>query len=71
MPHVVEAIGFGMTEFAGHSAQDLIKALRIAIQMSRKHKEWFSFRILGSWAAHYAVSAFTRLGLGCAVGRSR
>jgi predicted metal-dependent phosphoesterase TrpH len=61
--HVVEAIGFGMTEFAGHSAQDLIKALRSRGTNVRKHKEWSAFRILGSWAAHYAVSAFTRLGL--------
>jgi predicted metal-dependent phosphoesterase TrpH len=61
--HIVETIGFGMTEFSGHSAQDLIKALRNCHTNVRKHKEWSAFRILGSWAAHYAVSAFTRLGL--------
>jgi predicted metal-dependent phosphoesterase TrpH len=61
--HIVETIGFGMTEFAGHSVQDLIKALRNCHTNVHRHKEWSAFRILGSWAAHYAVSAFTRLGM--------
>jgi predicted metal-dependent phosphoesterase TrpH len=62
--HVIETIGFGMTEFAGHSAQDLIKALYGRRTNIHKHKEWSAFRILGSWAAHYVISTVTiRLGM--------
>lgn len=61
--HIVETIGFGMTEFTGHTVRDLIAALRSRVTTIRKHKEWSAFRILGSWAAHYTVSAFTRLGM--------
>ena len=58
--HVVEAIGLGATEFDGHTAQDLINALRAGNVRQRKQKEWNSVRILGSWAANYVGSAFTR-----------
>lgn len=59
--HVVEAIGLGATEFDGHTAQDLISALRNGDVRIRKQAEWTSVRILGSWAANYLGSAFTRL----------
>lgn len=59
--HVVEAIGLGATEFEGHSAQDLVKALKRRDVRLRKQAEWTSARILGSWAANYVGSAFTRL----------
>lgn len=59
--HVVEAIGLGATEFEGRSAQDLVKALKRGDVRIRKQKEWTSARILGSWAANYLGSAFTRL----------
>jgi predicted metal-dependent phosphoesterase TrpH len=59
--HVVEAIGLGATEFDGRTARDLIKALRKGNVRQRKKKEWNSARILGSWAANYVGSAFTRL----------
>ena len=59
--HVVEAIGLGATEFDGHTAQDLITALRKGNVRHHKQKEWNSVRILGSWAAKYVGSAFTRL----------
>jgi predicted metal-dependent phosphoesterase TrpH len=59
--HVVEAIGLGATEFDGHTAQDLISALRNGNVRIRKQAEWTSVRILGSWAANYLGSAFTRL----------
>jgi predicted metal-dependent phosphoesterase TrpH len=59
--HVVEAIGLGATEFDGHTAQDLIKALYKGNVRIHKKKEWNSARILGSWAANYIGSAFTRL----------
>jgi len=59
--HVVEAIGLGATEFDGHTAQHLITALQTGNVRHRKQKEWNSVRILGSWAANYVGSAFTRL----------
>jgi predicted metal-dependent phosphoesterase TrpH len=59
--HVVEAIGLGATEFDGHTARDLIFALQNGDVRIRKQAEWTSARILGSWAANYVGSAFTRL----------
>lgn len=59
--HVVEAIGLGATEFDGYTAQDLITALQKGIVRHHKQKEWNAVRILGSWAAKYVGSAFTRL----------
>jgi predicted metal-dependent phosphoesterase TrpH len=59
--HVVEAIGLGMTEFEGCTAQDLLIALQNGETRQRRKKEWNAVRILGSWAAHYIGSAFTRL----------
>lgn len=58
--HVIEAIGLGVTEFDGHTAPDLIHALQAGNVGQRKQKEWNSVRILGSWAANYAGSTFTR-----------
>ena len=58
--HIVEAIGLCMTEFAGHTAKDLLKAIRTGRTTIHKKKEWNSIRILGSWAANYVGSAFTR-----------
>ena len=58
--HVVEAIGLGVTEFDGRTAQDLLAALQNGNVRHRKQKEWSSVRILGSWAANYMGSAFTR-----------
>jgi len=59
--HVIEAIGLGVTEFQGHTAQDLMHALQAGHVGQRKQKEWNSVRILGSWAANYVGSTFTRL----------
>ena len=59
--HVAEAIGLGATQFEGQTAQDLIKALYRGNVRIHKKKEWNSVRILGSWAANYVGSAFTRL----------
>jgi len=61
--HVVEAIGLGATEFDGHTAQDLLTALHNGNIRHRKQKEWSSVRILGSWAANYVRSSFTRWSL--------
>jgi predicted metal-dependent phosphoesterase TrpH len=59
--HFAEAIGLGMTEFDGRSSQDLLVALQQGTTRLRKQKEWSAARILGSWAANYVGSAFTRL----------
>lgn len=59
--HVIQAIGLGMTEFDGQTAHELKKALLTRNVRQRKKKEWNSARILGSWAANYVGSAFTRL----------
>jgi predicted metal-dependent phosphoesterase TrpH len=59
--HVVEAIGLGVTEFDGCTAQDLLHALQKGETRQRKQKEWNTVRILGSWAVNYVGSAFTRL----------
>jgi predicted metal-dependent phosphoesterase TrpH len=58
--HIVEAIGLGVTEFDGRTAQDLLTALQNGNVQHRKQKEWGPVRILGSWAANYLGSAFTR-----------
>jgi len=59
--HVVEAIGLGATKFEGHTALELINALQTGNVGQHKQKEWNSVRILGSWAANYVGSTFTRL----------
>lgn len=58
--HVLEAIGLGVTEFDGCTAQDLVLAMRKRETRQRRQKEWNAARILGSWAANYIGSAFTR-----------
>lgn len=59
--HIVEAMGLGVVEFEGHTAQELIDALYSGNIHQHKQKEWNSVRILGSWATQYIGSAFTRL----------
>jgi predicted metal-dependent phosphoesterase TrpH len=59
--HVTEAIGLGMTEFRGHTAKDLIRAIRTGKTSIQKKTEWNAVHILGSWAANYIASKFTRL----------
>ena len=57
----VEAIGPGVTKFDGYTAQDLLIALQKGETRQPTQKEWNAARILGSWAANYIGSAFTRL----------
>jgi len=59
--HIIETIGLGATKFDGHTAQDLINALKNGNVRIHKQKEWNTLHILGSWATHYVGSAFTRL----------
>ncbi len=59
--HVIDTIGFGATEFDGHTAADLLIALKNKTTKVRKQNEWSTFRILGSWGIRYVESAFTRM----------
>ena len=59
--HVAGAVGLGATEFEGHTAGDLLKALHEGTTKVHRQKEWNSARILGSWAANYLGSAFMRI----------
>jgi hypothetical protein len=59
--HVLNAIGLGATEFDGHTARELVRALYNGTVRQHKKKEWNSARILGSWVAGYVGSAFSRL----------
>jgi predicted metal-dependent phosphoesterase TrpH len=59
--HVVDAIGLGATEFEGHSAADLLVALKNKTTKVRKQKEWSALRVLGSWGIRYMESAFIRV----------
>ena len=59
--HVLDAVGLGVTEFVGHTARDLVRALQNSNVRQQKQDEWNTVRILGSWAASYVGSAFTRL----------
>jgi predicted metal-dependent phosphoesterase TrpH len=59
--HIIDTIGFGVTEFEGSSAADLLAALKNKATRVRKHKEWSAFRILSSWGIRYMGSAFVRM----------
>jgi predicted metal-dependent phosphoesterase TrpH len=61
--HVLEAIGLGMTEFPGSTADDLLAALKNGTTTVRKGREWNTFQILGSWFAKYAASAVNRFSM--------
>ena len=61
--HVIDTIGFGATEFEGHTAQDLLNALRNKTTKVRKQNEWSTLQILSNWGIRYAESAFARIAL--------
>ena len=58
---IIDTIGFGLTEFEGRTAADLLLALKNKTTKVRRHKEWSAFRILGSWGIRYMGSAFVRM----------
>jgi predicted metal-dependent phosphoesterase TrpH len=58
--HIIDTIGFGVTEFKGHRACDLLQALKEGTTKARKQKEWSPLRILGSWGMRYLGSMLTR-----------
>lgn len=59
--HILKTIGMGATQFEGHTADSLIQAIRTRKTFVQKQKKWNAVRILGSWAANYVASLFTRL----------
>lgn len=59
--HILRTIGRGATQFEGHTAQDLLNSIRTRKTSVQKQKKWNAVQILGSWAANYAASLFTRL----------
>lgn len=61
--HVIDTIGFGATEFEGHTAQDLLNALRNKTTKVRKQNEWSAFQIISNWGIRYAESTFARLAM--------
>jgi predicted metal-dependent phosphoesterase TrpH len=58
--HVVDTIGFGVTEFEGKTATGLLKALRERATRPRKMKEWSPLHILSNWGLRYVERAFAR-----------
>ncbi len=61
--HVVSAIGLGVTYFPGHTAGDLLQALRARTTSVVRQSPWSSMRILGTWALDYVGSLGVRLRL--------
>jgi hypothetical protein len=59
--HVIDTIGFGVTEFEGSTAADLLTALKNKTTKARRQNEWSALRILGSWGIRYMESAFVRV----------
>ena len=59
--HTIDTMGFGVTEFEGRTAADLVSALRNKTTKARRQKEWSAFRILGSWGIRYMGSAIIRM----------
>ena len=59
--HIVETIALGMTEFPGHTATDLIEAIRCRKTVVHKQQPWSSAYILLRWATRYIASTFARL----------
>jgi predicted metal-dependent phosphoesterase TrpH len=59
--HIIDTIGFGVTEFEGHTAADLLSALKNKTTKARRQKEWSAFRVLGSWGMRYMGSAIVRM----------
>jgi predicted metal-dependent phosphoesterase TrpH len=59
--HILKTIGMGATQFEGHTAKDLIRAIRSRETCVQKQKKWNAVRILASWATNYVASLFTRI----------
>lgn len=58
--HILDTIGLGRTEFPGHTASELIEAIRHRKTVVHKQQPWSSTYILLRWAASYIASTFAR-----------
>lgn len=61
--HILQTIGFGVTEFPGKTAADFKLALQRGETKARKQKEWGTARILGSWVTNYIGRVFYRMAI--------
>ncbi len=59
--HVLDTIGFGVTEFEGNTAADLLVALKNGTTKVHRQNEWSAFKILSSWGIRYVGSTFVRM----------
>jgi hypothetical protein len=59
--HMIDTIGFGATEFEGHTAQDFLKALREKTTKVKKQNEWNTFQIISSWGIRYIERTFQHI----------
>ena len=59
--HILSTIGLGTTEFPGHTTEDFAVAIQNNFTRVHKGRQLTPAHILGSWAANYVGSAFTRL----------
>jgi predicted metal-dependent phosphoesterase TrpH len=59
--HTIDTIGFGATEFDGHTAQDLLLALKYKTTKVKKQNEWNSLQILSTWGFRYMERTFQRV----------
>lgn len=61
--HVLSAIGSGATWFPGHTAADLIAALRSTQTAVRRLAKWYPVGVLSSWLLGYTQSVPQRLAM--------
>lgn len=59
--HVLDTLGFGATEFEGHTSLDFLKALKDHTTKVKKQNEWSAFRVISNWSFRYVESALMRM----------
>lgn len=59
--HVIDTIGFGVTEFEGNTAMDFLKALRERTTRVHKLNEWSALHVIGNWGLRYLERTFARV----------
>ncbi len=59
--HVLDTLGFGATEFEGHTARDFLNAMKNKSTKVKRQNEWSALRIISNWSLRYLESAFVRM----------
>ncbi len=59
--HVLDTLGFGVTEFEGNTAGEFLKALKNKTTKVKRQNEWSAFRVISNWGFRYIESAFVRM----------